>query len=1272
MRRFLWIFLVGLSAIAPPVHAQTLTTVNIASEAAPALAGAVRELGLAPQSGSAKAATFGGPLVVWEAMAGGGSDISPATAQALGEYVRQGGSLLLTLGNNPGAGPFRLSFLLPTTAWHTQGGQSQQASQHSGSLSLAEADPHLFPAGTVSGLTVPFYFPLRPFHAVERGEARYERFARSIPYLDLPVPADNSFWTRPLINRDWEIRARGDDVGQTPLLLTGRYGAGRVAVFASSVKGMADSPAARAFWTPVLRWLTTREDATATPGSPAGPVHWPSPAVTVDRAAHTLRVTVQNPTGRAVPVQVLARLLTWEHALVGDLGQRATVPANGQITVALPLPESGATSYQALDFREAYIARLGVLSVDGATALNESKVPVEVRLPLTLQVETDNLRAVTYPFTAPGPGILDFPSRMGATIDSYAYAPGQALNARVTIKNGAHNLAPLATVRDETKPDNASAAALNDEAMRGEQGPIDTIQAYGMWTGQAGQENDLSFSFPAPVTVSGVTLVGSPDSFRYYLDHNPGAVVVEADGKEVSRADDLDQKFVDGFGRVRLVFAPQKVTTLRVRLPWVNTPISGQRRRQAPWLGDISIEGTTEALPKTVQGTVSFLLRDALTGTATPLGTRDVTVEPGASAQLQFPVTVPRTDDAPHFYSLEASFAGQRQSAPVMVLQPGHPLVSMRDLKPLSAVDEGFIVTRGFRNVFTTGTGTAEIPPGWATPDDLIWAYAHQMKQLGPGSRTQANRLFVTENDMRHYSTPWRNFANGEYFYDVAPEALVQQMKRDRRWKEADRVILAHSDRWDSAPDIGALNGWQDFIGFDEYLQAQGLPGLTGHTRQELATEIHTGHESRWMAWQLDRYIHAVDNLRAAFGKEGKNVIITAQGSPLVPAKYEKQLTGTIRGQSDDSTWAMEEENVPLSVGRQMGILAFNPGWAMSTLIQWGWDSAVLNNPHWHQPVGTTEPSRRHLYDRAWRGTIGWNGQYHSMHTYGYNQNGGVSYTMTRNDWQQWWNVEERQSLIGPEAPLGAGIIISTSRFDDPDHTSWSGSGGNGNSEADKLVQSVQSAVRSLQEAGLSIPFAANAGTLDAWKGMAPLVLLDVNTFNAREIAAVAAAKARGSHVVAFQGEGPLSEAAAKIFGVSPDGSPTTGRKVGELDGRPLVANGDTLLIPGKSDSFSVPDGRSLAALMEKTLALPITFPRGTAGYGFVSQGRKFIVVEDWREEGRTVTLKVKAAPGATGAHAVNVNSHEPLAVRRDGADWSITLPLRPGDGTLVAVEESQ
>jgi hypothetical protein len=66
----------------------------------------------------------------------------------------------------------------------------------------------------------------------------------------------------------------------------------------------------------------------------------------------------------------------------------------------------------------------------------------------------------------------------------------------------------------------------------------------------------------------------------------------------------------------------------------------------------------------------------------------------------------------------------------------------------------------------------------------------------------------------------------------------------------------------------------------------------------------------------------------------------------------------------------------------------------------------------------------------------------------------------------------------------------------------------------------------------------------------------------------------------------------------------------------------------------------------------------------------KFIVLEDWKEEGREVILHVEAGPSAKSANACDVNEHIRLNVHADGSVWAITVPLRPGDGTVIALME--
>jgi hypothetical protein len=1254
------ISLLGLvtGALSRAAGAPTVSCISLDPSRLPSLTAAAGQAGLTPTRGNPDGPPDG-PVVVWEAVAGP-TDITPARAAWLDGYVRNGGSLWLSLGRSPGAGPTRLAFLLPTTAWRTRIAAASRGEGGS-PVDVGEWDHELFPQAAPQGMRLSYHYGIRPTDAVERGEARYESLPRTLLHAGGRAGPGQFFWTRPLMNRDWRVRISGSDTDHSPLLVTGRYGAGRVAVLGGSLADLDGSPAGRAVETDVLRWLVG-PGAAAPEGEGAAPTI--TPAVVVDAPGRRLRVTLTNPQAAALPVQIVARIETWEPAPVGDQTQTVTLPANGQATVDVPLPALNAESYQALDARDAYSIRLGVLSASGAHLLGETRVSADLRPAVTLSVATDDLRAIPRPFHAPGPRQQE--ARMGLPIWAYAYAPGQTVGVSVTVSNGARDLAPSAQAQDETQPDNPSIPALNDRAAVAGKGPIDGIEAYSVWEGKAGEENVLRFTFPHPILLSAVTLIGVPADDKRSVSHNPGAVVLEADGKPVAQADDLDARFAAGFGRVTFPVAPITVTTVRLRLPWRASLTSG-KPRALPWLGEVMLTGADSA-PPAASGVVSLVLHDALSGVDTPIGRQNVTVAPGTSQQAVFSVPLP-SGPALRFLRLEARFGDAQGSAPVLVIQPDHPLRPLSDARPANAPALGFIVTNGFRNGFDIGTGTQETLPGWGQPDDLVWAYSRRLKQVGKAARTEANRLYVSDSDLRHYATPWDTFVNGEAYFPLAAPNYIAKMKKMSSWSQSDVAVLEHSDRWDTGPSVDSLYNWQDFVGFDEYLRGRGLPGLHGRTRQELADEIDARDPAQWQAWQLSRYIENVRAMRADFAAVGKRLLITAQGTPLVPIPDQEDLAQTIRGMSDDSTWGMAGESIPLTTGRQMASLAFNPVWAMSTLLQWGYNSAVLES-HFHTPVGTTEPSRRHYYDRAWRAMIGMDGAYHSMHTYGYNSNAGVAYTMTDNDWQQWWQVQERHSLLSPDGPLGVGLVLNTAYMNDPARTFFSG-GGMGGSAAESNIMGIANVLRRLHEAGVSVPFSTNIAALTHWTGTAPLLALNLSQATPSEVAIYQTLAARGVPLAAFRGNGPLPAGAAALFGVTSSGAAAGAHSVGSLRGMPVLARANALLIPGAFSGFTASDAQALAPILHQAMRLPITYPDGTAGYGFTMQGKSFLEIEDWQEQGRVVALRLRAHPNARTARACEINDHQTLAVRRDGADWVISLPLRPGDGDVVCVEET-
>lgn len=1210
---------------------------NLLQDSARSIYAACAALNLSVQQPS-RGARLQADLILWESSESNG-ELTAEQAEQLSEHVRTGHSLLITLGRRPGESLLRLAKLLPAFTWVTQAPLSTLCTAES--MHAGQWDAEMFGQSEPKGLVLPYYFDISPAPAALRGLARYERYDFVHPSLKNTIPAASDLWTKPLLNREWRVRVSGDNLSHSPILVTGTYGAGKVAVLASSAGTVDRWPKAEAFWVAVLRWL----------GSTAQLQHGPTigavPRLTVSEGNHAVRIDIENRSNAAMSLPVVVRALTWEGALLadgaGELERITDIPAGSSERVEVPLPCPSATGDQALEAQDGFHVRVGLLSPDGSAVLAEKRVMLDFRKALRVTVNTGNLYGTAYRFHAPGPDSLSiFRNRMGAEVNAYAYAPGDRVDVGVELANGLTNLAALAVVKDVLDPKNPSVMALKDGATGLKKAPLDGINAYGMWTGQAGVENCLRFTLPHVSVVAAIVLVGSATNTDGGFDHNPGAVIVEVDGKRVASSMALDRMSVDSFGKARIEFPPVRGAEILVRLPWIDQ-VNG-RKRHLPWLGDIEIAGWDGPAPEPVKGELLLHLVDALTGERQAILHKSVSVAPFAREVVSGSTRLPQSKRT-RPYRLEATVSGITAAAPVLSVVPGRTLLPLSDVKPSDAPSMGYIVTRGFRNVFSIGTGTAELHQAWGQPDDLIWAYSRQLKQIPPHARTQANRLYVTESDLRHYSTPWRSFGNGELFYDIAAEPIVANMKKMPNWKASDVAILDHSDRWDTGPDMGHLHGWQDFIDFDAALRAKGMMGLQGKTRSELAAEIHKHHEDQWQAWQLERYLHAIRRLREAFAAEHKQLVISAQGLPMVAGAPGEELALTIQGMSDDSSWGMVENSIPFTTGRQLAEMAFNPVWKMSTLLQWGYNSSSFNNWQWHSPVGTTEPSRRHYYDRAWRATVWPDGRYGSVYTYGYNTNAGAAYTMNENDWQQWWQLQEKHSLIAPESPIGAGLVMSSSRYADP-HTRFTSA----DSFEIEDVRLLAKVFQHLHEAGISLPFAANVSALKQWTGDAPLIVVNLSAFTQEELAILESLRARGVRLTAFSSETTNLSAEANA----------------------LFARPGATLLEVTAQELTLQAARQLAPRLHTLLDLPLRVPEGTSGYGFKMNGLDFIVVEDWLERGRTANVRVRASEQARAARACNLNDHANVPVRQDGKEWVLETALRSGDGALLVLEEEQ
>ena len=1171
-------------------------------------------------------------LILWQASARPYATMGEAQAASLSEKVRAGASLLLTLEENCGTAPLLLGSILPTTGWGTQIRLSPYTRREP--LRVAQVDASFFPDG-LGDLTVPFCLDIRPTPAVARGQSCYERYNINHPVLKKRIPAGTDYWSRSLLNREWMVRARCADLAQMPLVVTGKYGAGKVAMVGTWVEGVGASDRATAFWTALLRWLLVKDTGRS--------VNTVRPRLAVNLHRDAAQVTLSNPSALPLPLVVVMRTLSATGAVladgVGEANQQVLLAPQASSTISFPLPTPSPLADDSIRADTELQVRIGVLSGDGEQILAEQRLftPPE---PLQLRVETENLYSTPYPFHAPGPEALEgFRSRMGLRVGAYTYAPGQRLRGVATVANGLTNLAPHCLVRDLTTPDNASVMALHDGAAVSRKGlSPDGIEAYSMWTGKAGVENAIAFTLPQDATVAEVILVGSYGPLFNGEDHNPGQLVVEADGEPVASLLTLDDAFTAGFGQARLSFTPRPARVLTVRLPWIS---KHPRARQAAWLGEIEVFGWCGDPLPLVSGQLVVSLVDALTGERQTLASSQQSVHSCSRQQITFETSLPNFQGF-RFYRLEASFQQCAASAPLLVLTPTRPLLPVSDLAPANSPGIGLNVSRGFRETSFLGTGTQEQLPGWAMPDDLIWAYSRNLKRISSRDRTEGSRLYVTDTDMRHYVSPWRSFLNGELFFPSTAPQIVKDIQKDQRWSNSDVVLLRFADAWDTGPDLSTLHGWQDFVEFDRWLRASGSPGLQGRTRSVIAAEIHAQHENEWHAWQLDRYVQSVTSWRDAFRAAGKTLVISAQGIPMVAGRPGEALATTLRGMNDDCTWAMLDESSALTTGRQMSELAFNPAWAMSTLVAWGHNSPIVSNWQWHSPVGTPEPSRRNLGNRAWRATVRMNGACGSLYTYGFASNVGTSYLMTERDYSQWWQFQERHALITPETPVGLGLVIGTDSCSDPRHLRFDSADPLTLGQARLLAQ----AFRLLHDAGVSVPLAANAAALVSWAPSCPLLVLNPEELSTSELGTLQGVHARGARITAIATASALSKEAAQLFS-QPGNS----------------------IIDGPLFDMTREQVQTVAASLATLSAQPI-FPQGTGGYCFRSQETTFIVVEDWLEQARSVSVRVPRTVGRTKAYACNLNDNASLMVSREDDFWSIRLPLKSADGAMVALRE--
>jgi hypothetical protein len=222
-------------------------------------------------------------------------------------------------------------------------------------------------------------------------------------------------------------------------------------------------------------------------------------------------------------------------------------------------------------------------------------------------------------------------------------------------------------------------------------------------------------------------------------------------------------------------------------------------------------------------------------------------------------------------------------------------------------------------------------------------------------------------------------------------------------------------------------------------------------------------------------------------------------------------------------------------------------------------------------------------------------------------------------------------------------MVISSSLLTDPQNVRFSC----GDSLEFDSVRVFARTFQMLHEQGISIPFGANASSLNKWTGTAPLLVLDLNGLNDAELQNLEQLRTRGVALAAFADNDSLRPAARSLF-----------------------SKPNATLLNTTAANMDRDQAKVIASRLTENLPIPLSFSRGTAGYGFTMGDTKFIVIEDWLEQGRTVSARIKASGKTAHATACLVNDHRPINLTLEEDTWIVDVPIRPGDGLLVALRE--
>jgi hypothetical protein len=1158
----------------------------------------------------------------------------------------------------------QLGTLMPVSPWTAHSNTFKR-------LSCGATAPAGSPLADVlktPGFRMDWRFDLHlPYSTLEAGQHRYE-----------PEHFGKLLW-----NNDWQVWLETDYAGTLPLVVAGRYAAGKSIVFGGDLFG--ETLSAWEGYPAFLRALLAAAAPEVSGGDEPDAADGLRLALAPVQTGGPLTLTVSNP--GAFPVRAV--LAVKVRNLTGSVRNAFTQPLTvaGKSSQQVTLPDVTPYLHSGIAPRAADRAGADWLRVEAGVASTDRRQfgvtvsgIVDRTPPLTLTIEGEHVGDFEKVAHWPAGG-FGFSGAGSIPVARYTYFSGETPKLKVRLANARHNIAPLAKPADLTAPGNPSVEGLNDTAFSYDGIRAMTPAVYGYWSSVRNERHEqrLSLTWPLPVTAAAQRLAVQSE-WRNWHKNNPRNFTLHVSGEPAPAVTVSDAAFThwlrdDEFAK------PAVLTSCTLSITGLDPQAPNEPRNQGTEtdcaINEWEVYGwPARELPPAVSGVLRVTVSDPATGATETLAEQPLTVEPLREQVVE--VTVP-TRQGTAALRVDAEFLigklnidNLRKDAAVTGRQPAaekstwlgrlvkkkpadtaaaasqNQIINLtaapfpvqfipKDRAHLISRDElgelqlQYLCSPGFVAIDDFGKGTREDTQGWGGPDDKVWAWTHGLMEIHWRGKVRANYFYLSPVAFTHYTNPWRDFPNGQYVWDWATDKYLERFATDPRWQGKKSVHITGSDRWHGIP-IAMSFTVANYISFDQHLRAQGRPGLQARTRTALNKEIMEQHADEFQRYELNRFAEQMLACQRRLADIGVRMSYEPHGQfPIAGGEIGAKLGKTHRATGTDLFWELFYEDLYKSVGYRYGVIAANPDLESGAYNQWGWNSRTLCNNTWFSPSGDVEPSRRQWLATYYAGRVTSGGEFKPYTMYGFTREGDTGVKMTLDDWREYNQAQSRMIWQRPERAAGFGLVASwqlqenhmTSAGDRFDYGLYAGRG------YEQVYEQIGELYYRLVRNGLPVSFFASTHTLKQWHGTQPLIIADGFETDPWEIAELERLNKGGAPVIAIGSEHRAGRAAAEqFFGVTVSGdgwAPAAGTQlITDRVGKPLAyRNGMRLFCPVPIRELDGQQSQQLTRAILDLCGDPLTVTPAAGTVVYANDGSLYIILGSQSDQAENFTISV-------------------------------------------------